>query len=865
MKIKKGDNNMRKFTQSKIGSAVAISILAGSYAVATSALAQESKASEKEDSIEIISISRKRPESMQDVPIAVSALSARDIETAGIERPGDFISLVPNVNIVDTANVGDTQVNIRGIVSTRDAESTFAYVVDGVLMTNPNSFNEELLDIAQIEILKGPQGALYGRNAVAGAILVTTTLPSEEFEGKVKVGAGNAGVQRINGIMSGALNDTMRGRLTASYNSTDGHYENILTGQDDVVDFLEDTTIKGRLMWDVSDALTLDIRAGISKVEGGAINFNAVFALPSFVNAFNQPAYNANVNDHDFIFAFNVPGENKQDSTEFSIKADWDLDGYDITGVLAYNDLEEYLLSDGTSASFYGYELTPQCQTDRATLNNTPAGLGGAGRSDLFGEFFAPFGVFPPGVEFAGVYGPYTPTSCDGYQYQERSQSDFSGELRVTSDDNDAELRWIAGVYFAEIKRDVVVAYGADQGQGFLRQAYVPSTGPNPTDLLFDDTFDTSVLSAFGQIEYDLSDKMELAVALRYDYEDRTVSNNVPNVSSSGLNINTIGPINPAYNANPEGIPDRSRSFSHFQPKVTLSYELTDNVNSYASYGVGFRSGGFNSIGTQATLDFWFNSSGTGTPGDAVDAKLLVTDDYAKEVTTNIEFGLKSKLMDGKVRLNGAIFKTTVEDNQFFEFFAGPFGLLRAVTTIDELSIQGFELDVTADITETFKVFGGVGLLDSEIKENRNRPVTVGNKAPQSPETTYTLGFSYEQPVSDDYWLVTRVDYQYTGETFFHTLQGEQTPTIWDFFGTLGGGVPPGPHPQNFDNAKRESYSTINARIAIEAEVWTLAIYGKNITDEQYLQEVIPAPEFGGSFIHPSARAEYGVEFTYNF
>ncbi len=859
---------MRKFTQSKIGNAVALSMLAGSYAVAGNALAQESQA--KEDSIEIISISRKRPESLQDVPIAVSALSARDIETAGIERPGDFISLVPNVNIVDTANVGDTQVNIRGIVSTRDAESTFAYVVDGVLMTNPNGFNGELLDIAQIEILKGPQGALYGRNAVAGAILVTTTLPTDEFEGSVKVAAGNAGIQRINGIMSGGLSDNVRGRLTASYNSMDGHYENVFSGQDDVVDFLEDTTIKGRLMWDVSDDLTLDIRAGISKVEGGAINFNAVFALPSFVNAFNQPAYNADVNDHDFVFAFNVPGENEQDTTEFSIKADWDLDGYDVTGVLSYNDLEEYLLSDGTSASFYGYEITPQCQTDRATLNNTPAGLGGADRTDLFGDFFAPFGVFPPGVEFTGVYGPYTPTSCDGYQYQERSQSDFSGELRFTSDDDSADLRWIAGVYFAEIERDVVVAYGADQGQGFLRQAYVPPTGPNPTDLLFSDTFDTSVLSAFGQIEYDVSDKMELAVALRYDYEDRTVSNNVPNVDASGLNVNTfvngvLGPINPAFNANPNGIPDRSRSFSQFQPKVTLSYELSDNVNSYASYGVGFRSGGFNSIGTQATLDFWFNRSGTGTPGDAVDAQLLVTDEYDKEVTTNIEFGIKSKFMDNRITLNGAVFRTTVEDNQFFEFFAGPFGLLRAVTTIDELEIQGFELDATANITDTFKVFAGLGLLDSEIKENRNRPVTVGNKAPQSPDTTFTLGFSYEQQVTEDYWVTTRVDYQYTGKTFFHTLQGEETPTIWDFFGTLGGGVPPGPHPQNFDNAQRDSFSTINARIALEAEAWTLAIYGKNITDEEYLQEVIPAPEFGGSFIHPSAQAEYGVEFTYKF
>ena len=408
---------MQKFKPNKVALALAASLTLPLMSTLP-ANAQEPNA--EEEAFEIISISRKRPETLQEVPIAVNALSAKDIESAGVERPADFIGLIPNVTIVDSANVGDTQVSIRGIVSTRDAESTFAYVVDGVLITNPNGFNEELLDIAQIEVLKGPQGALYGRNAVSGAILVTTTEPSEELEGSVRVGVGNVGIRRANGIVSGALSENVRGRLTASYNTTDGHYENIFTGEDDVVDYLEDTTLKGRLMWDVSDDLTLDIRAGFSDVQGGAINFNAVFALPSFESVLAQPAFFADVNDHNFIFAFNVPGENEQETTEFSIKADWDLDGYDVTGILAYNDLEEYLLSDGTSASFYGYEVTPQCQTDRATLNNTPGALGGADRTDLFGDFFAPFGVFPPGVDFQGIYGPYTPTSCDGYQYQER-------------------------------------------------------------------------------------------------------------------------------------------------------------------------------------------------------------------------------------------------------------------------------------------------------------------------------------------------------------------------------------------------------------------------------------------------------------
>jgi iron complex outermembrane receptor protein len=100
---------------------------------------------------EVTVTARKRAENLQEVPIAVTAFTAAEIQAAGIERPVDYLSLIPNVTIVDTANLGDTQVSIRGIVSTRDAESSFAYVVDGVLITNPNSFNEELIDVRVLQ------------------------------------------------------------------------------------------------------------------------------------------------------------------------------------------------------------------------------------------------------------------------------------------------------------------------------------------------------------------------------------------------------------------------------------------------------------------------------------------------------------------------------------------------------------------------------------------------------------------------------------------------------------------------------------------------------------------------------------------
>jgi iron complex outermembrane receptor protein len=814
---------------------------------------------------EVVVSARKRAENLQEVPIAVTAFTEAQIESAGIQRPADFISLMPNVTMVDSANVGDTQVSIRGIVSTRDAESTFAYVVDGVLVTNPNGFNEELMDVSQIEVLKGPQGALYGRNAVAGAIIVTTNRPDEEFEGKMKVGAGNNGSKNASLTLSGGLAEGVLGRFSLSQRETDGHYSNALTGANSV-DFLEDTTVRGRVIWDVSEELSLDFRGGKSEVSGGAINFNAVFAIPAFAAGFG-PSFFKDVNDHEFIFSNNVPGENEQETTEFSMKADWDRDGIDVTTVLSYSDLEEYLLSDGTSATFYGYELTDACQADRATLNNTPTALGGAGRSDLFGDFFGPFGIFPGNggadPDFTGIYGPYTPTACDGYQYQERNQSDTSLEIRLTSDD-DSDVSWIAGVYAAEIEREVVVAYGADTGNGFLRQGYVSPTGPNPTDLMFSDQFDTSVMAIFGQLEFDISEDMEIAVAGRFDREERDVRNQVPNEAGSELNINSSGSINPAFASNPNGIPKRSATFSQFQPKVTWSWNAAEDLNLYASWGVGFRSGGFNSIGSEALLDLWYGDTcpsfvpSCGDPGVAVNANLSVQDEYEKEVSTSFEFGSKMEFFDNRLRVNAAVFQTEVEDNQFFEFFAGPFGLMRVVTTIDELEIQGFEMDFNAVVTENLSVFGGAGFLDSEIIQNDHRPLSEGNEAPQSPDRTYNLGAQFEMAVSSGVEMTARLDWQYVGEMAFHTLQGEATPTIWQVFN--GPGLT-----QDMSKAKRDAYDTLNARISFDAENWGVTIWGRNVTDEKYLEEIIPAPEFGGSFIHPGAKDSYGVDFNYRF
>jgi iron complex outermembrane receptor protein len=137
---------------------------------------------------EIIVTARQRSEALQDVPAQVTAFNAEAIEMRGIERPADFIASVPNVTFVETQNAGTSFLVIRGISQARNSEPSAAIVVDGVPMTQPAQFNQALIDIQQIEVLKGPQGALYGRNAIGGAILITTRKPSDEYEGRLGVG-----------------------------------------------------------------------------------------------------------------------------------------------------------------------------------------------------------------------------------------------------------------------------------------------------------------------------------------------------------------------------------------------------------------------------------------------------------------------------------------------------------------------------------------------------------------------------------------------------------------------------------------------------------------------------------------------------
>jgi iron complex outermembrane receptor protein len=374
---------------------------------------------------EIVVTARQRAERLEDVPATVQAFTATEIQAAGIERPQDFIALTPGVSQVQTAEAGDLQVTIRGINTGRDAETNFALVIDGVLQTNPNALNQELNNVSQIEVLKGPQGALYGRNAVAGAMIITTRKPSDSFEFDLGGGYGQYNSYKLNAYMGGPIGESTRASVSAYTRKTDGQWENVVNKCDDCVDFFEETGLSARLITDLEGGGTIDAKAKFSKLDAGAINFNASFALQEAAAGGFGALFYEDANKHNFIYLNNIIPENEQENINLSVKVEYPVSVGTLTAVAAVNDQENYFLTDGTSAAFGLYSATASCTNSLAArTKDTP----------LPAPFFYP-----------GLLPPYGPTTCDGYQYQQRDQMDTSLEVRLTSP-GDQAFRWVARI-----------------------------------------------------------------------------------------------------------------------------------------------------------------------------------------------------------------------------------------------------------------------------------------------------------------------------------------------------------------------------------------------------------------------------------
>jgi iron complex outermembrane receptor protein len=787
---------------------------------------------------EIIVTARQRSEALSDVPATITAFTSETLQNAGVARVEDFVAMTPGVTIVSgNDEAGNNQVNIRGINGARDAENSFGLIIDGILMTNTAAVNREYPDLQQIEILKGPQGALYGRNAAAGAVIINTKKPGETQETILKGTAADNKTFASMVSTSGPISDRIFYKLQADWRRTDGFFKNTFTNQKNVDDY-EGYNVNGRLVFEPSDDTSIDLKARWGQVDGAAINFNAVFALPGFAAALGNPDLYKDVNKHQFNYLFNIDPENDQDNLELSAKWDQQYSAGSLTAWVLYSNIKNDFLSDGTSAAFGFFNQDPTCRQSVAQLS-------AAGFRLPSPEFLAP----TPEASFLGAY---TPTACDGTQYQLRNQKDISAEIRFASP-ADRDLRWLVGAYGLHIDRRVGVNLGIDRGAGVKEELFLPRGDSNATESLVHDEFKSNIYSAFGQVAYDFQENTELAVALRYDREERKVHNLVPTTArtqyvdftNDGISSGNAF-LNPSLDPtiNPAGVRDKKNTFDQLEPKISLTHKL-DTTTLYANWGIGFKAGGFNSQGANAIVNVFFNRP-------PVNAGIIINDDYREETSSAFEVGFKSQFLDNALSIEGAAYHNTVDDMQFFEFLVGPFGLLRVVNNIDKVRLIGGELNVNAQINDVWSIYAGGNVTDSKIKRMVSRPDTVGNKSPYTADYTLSFGTQLLAPVTEQFDLLARVDGNIVGPTWFHVVQCQNRPTLF--------GVP-----SNGCLQRRDTYTTIDLRVGLQSDNWSVTAFAKNLANSKHLEEVIPAPEFGGSFISPAARRLVGVDASIKF
>ncbi|MEM1261451.1 MAG: TonB-dependent receptor [Pseudomonadota bacterium] len=414
---------------------------------------------------EVVVTARQRSESLQEVPDAVTAFNAEKIERVGINSFESYVNQTPNFFARQGFRAGVVFVTIRGITTGQQGFPPISYTVDGVKAGMLDSVNPgTLFDLERIEVLRGPQGALYGNGAIAGAVNIVTKAPGDSIGGEVRVGYAEGNDLTLQGTVSGPLiEDKVAFRLSGFARDTDGLIDST-TGDD--IDFIDQKSFRGQLLITPSEKLSIDLRASVSDINAGAA-MQERFETLEQLNSFSGDAFSV---DRGIV------GEENRESTEVSAKIDIELPFATLTSVTSYTKLDQDLFG---SASW----LRPPA------VGEPPAG-----------------GIFGPILGANAAPGE----PIDNFQDLADNFEVFFQDLRLTSS-SDGAVRWIVG---AEILRRET-ENNLDVG---LQLA------PEPGTLVslfgrFDDKED-DIFGVYGQVNIDLSDAWELTLAGRYDEND---------------------------------------------------------------------------------------------------------------------------------------------------------------------------------------------------------------------------------------------------------------------------------------------------------------------------------------------------------
>lgn len=765
----------REFLKSSSRGAISASLISVALMISGAAVAQtapgtESSSTSPAEEIsdansgpEIVVTANKRDQNLMDIPIQVAVFSGEDLAERGVNQASQLLGSTPNVTFMED-NAGEAYINIRGQTAVRASDPNVAIVIDGVVLTSTKAFNRNIFGIEQIEIVKGPQTALYGRNAAAGAIVITTKRPGDEFEGDFVGSYGNFNTLRASGAISGPITDNLGFSVAAATYNTDGPFK---SANAEFSPFeAHNNSFRARLFYDNSANLTVDLKFDYFKVTGAGISYNAQFVG---VPIAPWPGTALDVRFAEQPFVSNIRGINDNKYVGASLNINYDLEFADFTSISGYNRYDEYWGGDGIPY-----------------LPDTGAG--------------AAFGAI-----------------TSQYALQD---DNISQEIRLTSK-SDKRLRWQVGATFLSFDRkgwnktseDNLGALSPDP------RSVSPAGYASPTIGFVQPVYTTRNYSVFGNFEFDILEQLTLAVAGRYDIEKRTVKEVAPLAFNQCVIQNGI-PLSECNN---------QKTFKEFSPKVTLSYRPSNESSIYASYGKGFKSGGFNPIGSRKILL-------EATPPQFQD-QVYVQDIYLPEISKTFEVGGKLQLLNRRLYLTAAAFQTKVSGAQQFAFF--PSRSLQTVVSIDKVKLKGFDFSADWRSAGGTTINFGFGYVDGTVTEFAGNPAAVGNVAAGSAEYTLSAALSQEFQLAPDLQLIPRLEFTKAGRMW---SDADNTP-----------------------GTKRPPIALLNGRVTLKSlNGWQLSGFVDNITNEKYYQVVVPLLSVLSVQYRGWTRS-FGVEARYSF
>lgn len=802
-------------------------------AATPTAYAQEVPAAQAQESAqvgleEIVVTATRREENLQTIPVAVSAYSGESLADNKVFSASDLANSVPAFSLTAFSPL-DQELNIRGIVNTGldspTAEPSVATFIDGVYIGRSGDYNFDFFDLQRVEVIRGPQGVLLGKNVVGGALSIITAPPSQSTTAQLTLSAGNYKSRLLTGHANGGITDTLSGRLSFQYRAHDGYAKDVLHDRD--LENLDSKQLRAQLLWepdggwrirgifDYTDDSnngysTVAIDGGTGNCETSILNFDCTRPWS------NARAYLGLTNPRQSM-PNSVQLQGEPDRQQFLTRESYGLT-LDVSKDLGF----------ATFNSLTGY------RSAKSEILYSQSGIGPQALGYDVGRWF-------DFIDYVDVrYGDRDFASNNGFFLFEYSNTEkarvkaVSQELRLTSS-GDSRLDWIVGAFY---KRDNVRMDTTAFSESFLGALDGNQPLANPLSVASGESNwynsgKTDSYAIFGQLGYRFTDALKLTVGLRQTWDKK--GGNVRGLAvATGDRFNPNDPqaVTPLESLcrTPGGAvveldfgdqceaPNRwsfatgegfqtaySASWKQFTPQATLGWTITDDIYTYLTYSQGFKGGGF-------------DDNPTNVPSATIP--------YNPEKVKNYEFGIKSTFWDRRVRFNADIFFMDYTDLQVAQTNAECLcGLTENAASAE---IKGIEAELDLRPVPNLRLSLSGSYVDAKYTDfvEESGLDSTGNQLQRTPSTQLSAGVNYRLG------LVT-FDAQYSWQSKL-------------FWGT--------------DNLIQEpSYGLLDARVSVgpESGKWAVAIWAKNLANKLYRTNVIA---FGGDEL-----SQFGPPRTFGF